>query len=285
MAKRIRCHVQGNSCTDYIYFSSAKLCAGGHQNGTPEYVWHAEHVVDACLWHTHQVVWQRNTPGVSAYIRGGLAMLELALSGSGTAWAWGSVGSILIPETTTGSFLKTFSQNWCLWHVGLTGETIAAHYNHVNHRTMKTVKGTEPHAQCLKCDSSARNLNRMKKVTQKGSAVIWCHRSGISNSMISVSTTDLLLKMTITESFRLEGMTWDHLVQPLSARTSCPGPSWVLSMSTDGDSVTSLGNLFQCLKLLCQNGSGHLISIFILFLWGEKKKVEKKKVSSSCSPL
>lgn len=152
---------------------------------------------------------------------------------------------------------------------------------------------TEPwrHSKALNLMLSAWNVTALQgiwtgwKVTQKGSAVIWCHRSGISNSMISVSTTDLLLKMTITESFRLEGMTWDHLVQPLSDRTSCPGPSWVLSMSTDGDSVTSLGNLFQCLKLLCQNGSGHLISIFILLLWGKKKSRKKKKVSSSCSPL
>lgn len=30
-------------------FSSAKLCAGGHQNGTPEYVWRADYMTDVCL--------------------------------------------------------------------------------------------------------------------------------------------------------------------------------------------------------------------------------------------
>lgn len=43
----------------------------------------------------------------------------------------------------------------------------------------------------------------MRKVTQEGSGVIRGHCSGISNSMVSIYTTDLLLK--ITESCRLEG--------------------------------------------------------------------------------
>jgi len=56
----------------------------------------------------------------------------------------------------------------------------------------------------------------------------------------------------IPELLRLEEISGDHLVQhPAqagSARAGCPGPlsSQVLSISTGGNSTTSLGNLCQC---------------------------------------
>lgn len=50
------------------------------------------------------------------------------------------------------------------------------------------------------------NLNGMKNITQEGSDVIWYCCSGVSNSMVSISTTDLLLK--ITELYRLEESAW-----------------------------------------------------------------------------
>lgn len=51
----------------------------------------------------------------------------------------------------------------------------------------------------------------------------------------------------ITDWLRLQGTSGGHFVQPpCSSRLFRAVASWVLHISTDGDSTTSLGKLFQC---------------------------------------
>ena len=89
----------------------------------------------------------------------------------------------------------------------------------------------------------------------------------------------------ITESYRLEGSSGDHLVHPDNSPTPCPltmplsttSPQF-LNTSRDGDSTTSLGSLCHCstalsekkfflisnLNLHWRNFTSHAITMLLL---------------------